>query len=204
MGNGIWDLGTVRKDKRLERIRDKGLRINSCATPRSTDCDRATNLSYAGSLGVRSNSLIRLCAGCIASGVCLRFCAIRHFWIDLAANWNRVSNFPGFSSDERGTIFRVLLLPNPVEKAGTIAQWGAATISLFLFVIYHPANAYTFFPAGRKVFVHPVFLFLAALLGLICTLAYLHSGSLWTPVFLHWIVVAVWLLLLGGYQKLHT
>jgi len=109
--------------------------------------------------------------------------------------------FPAMSEE---LFFRVLLLPNPLEKAGTIAQWVAVAISLFLFVIYHPANAYTFFPAGRKVFVHPVFLSLAALLGLICTLAYLHNGSLWTPVFLHWIVVAVWLLLLGGYWKLHT
>jgi predicted Abi (CAAX) family protease len=122
--------------------------------------------------------------------------------------WKRIGTvvvsslvFPALSEE---LVFRVLLLPHPVEKVGTIAQGVAATISLFLFVIYHPANAYTFFPAGLKVFVNPVFLSLAALLGLICTLAYFHSGSLWPPVFLHWVVVAVWLLLLGGYRKLHV
>jgi predicted Abi (CAAX) family protease len=109
--------------------------------------------------------------------------------------------FPALSEE---LFFRVVLLPHPVEKVGTIAKWFAIVTSLLIFVIYHPANAYSFFPAGRKVFVQPVFLSLAALLGLICTLAYFHSGSLWTPVFLHWIVVAVWLLLLGGYQKLHA
>ncbi|MGA7934931.1 MAG: CPBP family glutamic-type intramembrane protease [Kovacikia sp.] len=121
--------------------------------------------------------------------------------------WKRVgivlvtSLFSPAVSEE--VVFRVLLLPNPVEKVEPIAQSSWAVISLALFVVYHPANAHTFFPAGKQVFVNPIFLSLAALLGLVCTLAYFHDGSLWTPVFLHWIVVVVWLLLLGGYQKLH-
>lgn len=48
-----------------------------------------------------------------------------------------------------------------------------------------------------------VFLLLAALLGFVCSVAYLQSGSLWTSVVIHWLAVVVWLLLLGGYKKLY-
>jgi len=101
-------------------------------------------------------------------------------------------------------VFRVLLLPHPTEDIGAIAQWLWSAISLFLFVVYHPLNAFTFFPVGRKTFVDPVFLLLAALLGIVCTLTYQQSGSLWIPVAVHWLAVVVWLLLLGGYEKLYA
>jgi predicted Abi (CAAX) family protease len=101
-------------------------------------------------------------------------------------------------------VFRVLLLPHPAEAVAGITPWLWGSFSLILFILYHPANAYSFFPAGRQVFIAPIFLSLAALLGVICTLSYLQSGSLWPPVFLHWIIVVVWLLLLGGYDKLHN
>ena len=108
---------------------------------------------------------------------------------------------PGISEE---LVFRVLLLPHPTEAAAPLNLWIWSAIGLFLFILYHPLNAFSFFPAGRKTFVNPVFLSLAALLGIICTLAYLQSGSLWLPVLLHWIVVVVWLLLLDGYGKLYA
>ncbi len=100
--------------------------------------------------------------------------------------------------------FRVLLLPHLAEHASIGTKWLWGCISLILFIVYHPLNALSFFPAGRTTFNNPIFLLLAALLGVVCTLAYWHSGSLWPSVMIHWLVVVVWLLCLGGYQKLIT
>ncbi len=100
--------------------------------------------------------------------------------------------------------FRVLLLPpilgNEVSSAG-LWLWGC--ISLVLFIVYHPLNAMSFFPRGRKTFFNGVFLVLAALLGIVCSLAYIQSHSLWTAVVIHWLAVVIWLLFLGGYKKLY-
>lgn len=98
--------------------------------------------------------------------------------------------------------FRVFLLSTSTEAKSTTTLYLWVLVSLILFVIYHPLNAITFFPAGRKTFFKPVFLFSAALLGLICAIAYLKSGSLWVAVFVHWFVVVVWLIFLGGYERL--
>lgn len=99
--------------------------------------------------------------------------------------------------------FRVLLLPYPSETTSYTGLWLWGSFSLALFILYHPLNALTFFPAGRQTFFNPIFLLLAAFLGVICTLAYWQSGSLWPPIVIHWIVVVIWLLYLGGYQKLY-
>jgi len=100
--------------------------------------------------------------------------------------------------------FRVLLLPHPTEHPSLLEQWLWGSFGILLFVVYHPLNAWIFYPAGRKTFVNPIFLGLAALLGIICTLSYWQSGSLWTPMLIHWISVAVWLLVLGGYRQLQN
>lgn len=101
-------------------------------------------------------------------------------------------------------VFRVLLLPHASENYSTVylALWGS--ISLAIFILYHPLNALSFYSAGRKTFFNPVFLTLAAILGLACTLSYWQSGSLWPPVVIHWLVVVVWLTLLGGYKRLNS
>lgn len=100
------------------------------------------------------------------------------------------------------TVFRVLLLPHPAENPSIQVQllWGLG--SLAIFIISHPLNGLTFYPARLKTFTNPVFLSLAGLLGLVCTLAYWQSGSIWTPIAIHWLIVVIWLLGLGGYQKL--
>ena len=99
--------------------------------------------------------------------------------------------------------FRVILLPHPSENMNSKLMFTWSTISLLLFVIYHPLNAITFSPAARETFFNPVFLCLAALLGLICTVAYLQTGSIWISVFIHWLTVIIWLLYLGGMEKLN-
>lgn len=100
-------------------------------------------------------------------------------------------------------VFRGLLLPRTTENLSVAEIWFWGCLSLILFIIYHPLNALTFFPRGRQTFFHPIFLTLAGLLGIVCTLAYLQSGCLWIPVIIHWLIVVVWLLLLGGYGKLY-
>lgn len=107
---------------------------------------------------------------------------------------------PGISEE---LFFRVLMLPHPQENASGLLLWFWGFASLTLFVVYHPVNALTFYPAGRSTFMNPVFLLLAAVLGVACTVAYLQSGSLWPPVAIHWLAVTVWLLLLGGYRRLY-
>ncbi|BAY08553.1 CPBP family glutamic-type intramembrane protease [Calothrix sp. NIES-2098] len=100
--------------------------------------------------------------------------------------------------------FRVLLLPHLTEDVSTVKKilWGC--ISLAIFIVYHPLNALTAYPAGFPTFMNPVFLLQAALLGIACTIAYFQSGSLWPSVVIHWIIVVVWLLFFGGYERLNT
>jgi predicted Abi (CAAX) family protease len=99
--------------------------------------------------------------------------------------------------------FRVLLLPRTTENVSPSVLWLWGCIGLVIFILYHPLNAVSFFPRGIQTFFNSIFLVLAALLGVVCSLAYLQSGSLWTPVAIHWLVVVVWLLFLGGYRKLY-
>jgi predicted Abi (CAAX) family protease len=109
-----------------------------------------------------------------------------------------------FPTVVEGNLFRVMLLPHPSEKASAGANCFWAFVSLVLYTASHPLNAILFSHAHRPTFTDPAFLLLAALLGLACTLAYLQSGSLWPPVAIHWAVVVVWLLFLGGYRMLNS
>ncbi|WP_319419518.1 CPBP family glutamic-type intramembrane protease [Pleurocapsa sp. FMAR1] len=99
--------------------------------------------------------------------------------------------------------FRVSLLPYPLEQIQPNSWFAWSLLSLFCFIIYHPLNAFTFFPQGKETFSNPVFLCLATGLGIIYTLTYWQSGSLWLPVFVHWLVVVIWLLCWGGLSKLN-
>ncbi|MEM8604655.1 MAG: CPBP family glutamic-type intramembrane protease [Cyanobacteria bacterium P01_H01_bin.121] len=98
-------------------------------------------------------------------------------------------------------VFRVLLLPMQTDATLT-SVLGWSSLSLGIFVAAHPLNALIFFPSRRATFTSPTFLVLASLLGVVCTIAYLQSHSLWPPVAIHWFLVVVWLLWLGGYQRM--
>ncbi|MCC0178243.1 CPBP family intramembrane metalloprotease [Waterburya agarophytonicola K14] len=98
--------------------------------------------------------------------------------------------------------FRALLLPYPSENTDLGFTYISSLVSLFLFVIYHPLNGLTFFPAGKQTFSNPVFLTFAAILGLACTIAYLSTGSIWISISIHWLAVVFWLLCLGGIDRL--
>ena len=99
-------------------------------------------------------------------------------------------------------VFRVLVLPLPIE----VLNWGwwvfRAGLMLLLFVIYHPLNAKTFYKEGFPTFFNPVFLISTWLLGLTCTIVYALTSSFWMIVFVHWVVVVLWLVLFGGLVRL--
>lgn len=99
-------------------------------------------------------------------------------------------------------IFRVMLLPNPLNGPSPSAVLGWAGLSLGAFVLYHPLAGRLWYPAGRHLFDDPRFLSQATLLGLACTIAYLGTGSLWPPLLIHWLAVVVWLELLDGRRAL--
>jgi predicted Abi (CAAX) family protease len=99
-------------------------------------------------------------------------------------------------------VFRVVLLPHPLEGATLVSWLGWGGVSLVLFVLYHPFSARTYYPAGNPTFFEPVFWLLSGLLGIACMLVYGGTGSLWTAVGVHWVVVVVWLWVLGGHQRL--
>jgi predicted Abi (CAAX) family protease len=95
-------------------------------------------------------------------------------------------------------LFRLLLIPHPIETAVfiNIVKW--SIISLGAFIVYHPLNALTLYSAGKPTFWDWRFLTLAGLLGAVCSIAYYNTGSIWPPVLIHWIVVVSWIKLFGG------
>jgi predicted Abi (CAAX) family protease len=105
--------------------------------------------------------------------------------------------FPALTEEP---LFGVLLLPRPDENVSVGSRWLWAAVSLGFFVLSHPLKARCL--KGSSAFSHPAFLLLATILGLTCTAAYLLSGSIWPPAVIHWIAVASWLLLLGGYSRI--
>ena len=98
--------------------------------------------------------------------------------------------------------FRAILLPHPRENATPQRVWITATLSLAVFIAMHPLNGYLLRHEAFAVFSNPLFLFFAGLLGLVCTLAYRMSGSLWPPILMHWTTVVVWTVFLGGKRLL--
>ena len=95
-------------------------------------------------------------------------------------------------------LFRIMFIPHKTEPVSAEKRWAWAGFALILFVLWHPLNAGLLHPWEQALFYDPVFLFLAGLLGLVCTLAYVRTGSIWPPVLLHWFAVVAWKLGLGG------
>jgi uncharacterized protein len=99
---------------------------------------------------------------------------------------------PGITEE---LIFRVLLLPQPTEEMPALQRSAWIGLSWLLFLLYHIP------PWTPNFFKTPAFVIGAGLLGLICTVSYLQSRSIWTAVFIHWMIVSVWLLGLGGLAR---
>ncbi len=99
-------------------------------------------------------------------------------------------------------LFRVALLPHAAEALPAPAVLAWMALGLGAFVAYHPLSGRLWYPAGRSLFADGRFLGLCAGLGLICSIAYVASGSLIPPLLLHWLVVLVWLHPLNGLSRL--
>ncbi|HEY9879536.1 MAG TPA: CPBP family glutamic-type intramembrane protease [Leptolyngbyaceae cyanobacterium] len=99
-------------------------------------------------------------------------------------------------------LFRVLLLPHPSEGLPEWQWWLVALLGLGLFVGYHLLSARTYYKQGYPTFFDRRFIALMTWLGIVLTLAYRTTGSLWVVTAVHWVVVAVWLYGLGGNARL--
>lgn len=100
-------------------------------------------------------------------------------------------------------VFRGLLLPRDARSVRGRRLLAITGGALVIYVVSHPINAMFFRPEVLYVFDNPVYLVLAALLGIACTVAYFISKSIWPPVVIHWITVLTWLWFLGGRTLLH-
>jgi predicted Abi (CAAX) family protease len=126
---------------------------------------------------------------------------LRFLQVNFEATWQTIVKVTAAAFFMPGLLeelgFRVLLIPHPLENVFKPVRWFWIIVSWLLFVVYH-LNPFT-----PLFFRDPAFLVGAGLLGIVCTVSYLQSGSLWTPVVIHWIIAAVWLLFLGGLEKWH-
>ncbi|MEM1391446.1 MAG: CPBP family glutamic-type intramembrane protease [Pseudomonadota bacterium] len=71
-------------------------------------------------------------------------------------------------------------------------------LSLALFILWHPLNAWLLLTDTRPVFLDWRFLTLAALLGVCATTLALRTRSLWPPILFHWLAVVSWKAFLGA------
>ncbi len=94
--------------------------------------------------------------------------------------------------------FRALMLPHKTRKHTAQKKLFFSLFSIFAFIAWHPINAITINAAAYPIFTDPIFLILAALMACACTITYVKSGSIWIPVFIHWITVLIWVFFLGG------
>ena len=100
-------------------------------------------------------------------------------------------------------VFRGVLLPRDARTMPRRRLALVVATALTVYVASHPLSAWLFRPEVLGLFTSPVYLVLAALLGLACTIAYFISRSIWPPVAIHWLTVVTWIWFLGGQRSLH-
>lgn len=94
--------------------------------------------------------------------------------------------------------FRGILIPNNAATQSKSRIVVYIAVSTVAFVLWHPANALTINTSTADLFLNPAFLLIVALLGITCSVSYVLSRSLWTPIIIHWLTVVVWVIFLGG------
>ena len=95
-------------------------------------------------------------------------------------------------------VFRGLLLPHRSRGVSTRPLVLYSVFSIAAFVVWHPVNAMTINHPAYTMFTNPLFLSLAALMGIACTITYIRTGSVWVPIAIHWLTVLVWVFFLSG------
>lgn len=98
--------------------------------------------------------------------------------------------------------FRGVLVPNDAARQSRGRIVAYIVLSTAAFVLWHPANALTINTTAAPLFLNPAFLLIVAFLGITCSISYIVSRSLWTPIIIHWLTVVVWVIFLGGRNKL--
>jgi predicted Abi (CAAX) family protease len=98
---------------------------------------------------------------------------------------------PAFSEE---LVFRGLLIPDKGELRRPIL-WIAPAI--LFFVTWHVFEALVLLP-GAALFLQPVFLLCAGILGTGCALMRYRTGSIWPAVILHGLLVWAWQVFFGG------
>jgi predicted Abi (CAAX) family protease len=96
--------------------------------------------------------------------------------------------FPSLAEE---ILFRVFLLPHPLEEVSLVTTVLWAIAGTAAFVLYHPLKAPFAAKKRAAVFVTPLFLWMAFVVGGCCTASYLSCGSIWPPVLMHWSVVVL-------------
>lgn len=112
----------------------------------------------------------------------------------------RIILHPAFIEE---SLYRGLLLPPPSPgppEPGILFWYG---LSLLLYVLAHPVNAWLFRRRAQHIFTKPSFLLLVTLFGVCASLMYGLSGSLWPPILFHGVVVYAWLTIYGGLAALN-
>jgi predicted Abi (CAAX) family protease len=148
--------------------------------------------------------LVLLAYGVLALGlgVASGFLTLPWQWPPLAQALPRMAGLLQMPALGEELLFRVLLIPTQGEGFPWSAQLAWTLLSLGLFVLYHPLAARLWYPQGRALFNDPRFLVQATLLGVACSLAYGLTGSLWTPLLIHWLAVVIWLEPFRGRERL--
>ncbi|MEB3185099.1 MAG: CPBP family glutamic-type intramembrane protease [Cyanobacteriota bacterium] len=134
-------------------------------------------------------------------GVASGFLSLPWQWPPLGQALPRVAGLLLLPALVEELLFRVLLIPHPIEGLPWLPQLAWIALSLGLFVLYHPVAGRLWYPQARALFDDPRFLLQATLLGAACSLAYGFTGSLWPPVLIHWLAVVIWLEPLQGRNR---
>ncbi len=103
--------------------------------------------------------------------------------------------FPSFLEE---SFFRGILIPNNTKESGLKAIIIFTLGSAILFTLWHPFNALTINLSAKAIFLNPYFLIIVFCLGVICSLSYIYSKSLWAPILIHWAAAVIWVIFLGG------
>lgn len=103
--------------------------------------------------------------------------------------------FPSFLEE---SFFRGILIPTNTKEKGPKTVLVFTLVSSTLFTLWHPFNALTINSSAREIFLNPYFLIIVFCLGIICSLTYIYSKSLWTPIVIHWATTVIWVIFLGG------
>ncbi len=103
--------------------------------------------------------------------------------------------FPSFLEE---SFFRGIIIPLKKTQDNNVLSAIYTIISSSAFTLWHPLNAWAGNKGAAEYFYDSSFLLITFVLGIVCSITYIISRSLWIPVAIHWIVVVAWVVFFGG------